>query len=143
MTAGRVPADTRRRVAEAAGERCGYCRNSQRVVGPLLEIDHIVPESRGGTSTDSQFGVEEVRDLIERFDTGPDLAAPRPHLRIIPGKPSGEPHVEETRIPSVSICVLHRSGYTTRDLVRFYPVLRSVAVAEAIELEASLAVRAA
>jgi hypothetical protein len=39
----------RQRVAEAARFRCGYCLTSQRVIGPLLEIDHIVPEARGGS----------------------------------------------------------------------------------------------
>lgn len=29
--------------------RCGYCLTSERIVGPLLEIDHIMPTSRGGT----------------------------------------------------------------------------------------------
>lgn len=33
----------------AAGFRCGYCLTSQRVIGPLLEIDHIVPQAQGGT----------------------------------------------------------------------------------------------
>lgn len=49
MRAARVSAALRRRVAEAAHFRCGYCLTSQHVIGPLLEIDHIVPESRGGT----------------------------------------------------------------------------------------------
>jgi len=40
----------RQRVAEAACFRCGYCLTSQRIIGPLLEIDHIIPEARGGTS---------------------------------------------------------------------------------------------
>jgi HNH endonuclease len=40
----------RQRVAEAARFRCGYCLTARRIVGPLLEIDHIIPEARGGTS---------------------------------------------------------------------------------------------
>ncbi|MCE7929645.1 MAG: HNH endonuclease [Chloroflexi bacterium CFX7] len=55
MSAGRIPATVRRRVAEAAHHRCGYCQTSSHVVGPLLEIDHIVPESRGGTSDESNL----------------------------------------------------------------------------------------
>ncbi len=45
----RVPDALRRRVAENAHFRCGYCQTSQRIVGPLLEIDHIMPQARGGT----------------------------------------------------------------------------------------------
>ena len=44
----RIPAALRQRVAEAAHFRCGYCLTAQRIVGPLLEIDHIVPQARGG-----------------------------------------------------------------------------------------------
>jgi len=43
-----ISPDLRRRVAETARHRCGYCLTSQRVIGPLLEVDHIMPESRGG-----------------------------------------------------------------------------------------------
>jgi len=45
----RIPAALRQRVAEAARFRCGYCLTTQRVVGPLLELDHIVPQAQGGT----------------------------------------------------------------------------------------------
>jgi len=44
-----IPAALRRRVAETARFRCGYCLTSQHIVGPLLEIDHIIPQARGGT----------------------------------------------------------------------------------------------
>jgi 5-methylcytosine-specific restriction endonuclease McrA len=40
----------RQRVAAIARFRCGYCSAAQRIIGPLLEIDHIIPEARGGTS---------------------------------------------------------------------------------------------
>lgn len=49
MSTARITAALRRRIAEASRYRCGYCQTSQRIIGPLLEIDHIVPESRGGT----------------------------------------------------------------------------------------------
>lgn len=45
----------RRRVAEAARSRCGYCLTSQRIIGPLLEIEHIIPEARGGTSEEDNL----------------------------------------------------------------------------------------
>ncbi len=38
----------KRRVREAAGHRCGYCLSPQRLVMARLEIEHIVPVSKGG-----------------------------------------------------------------------------------------------
>jgi hypothetical protein len=45
MSARAVSTALRQRVAEAARFRCGYCLTAQRIIGPLLEIDHIVPEA--------------------------------------------------------------------------------------------------
>ncbi len=50
-----ISAALRRRVAEAAHFRCGYCLTAQRIIGPLLEIDHFIPESRGGTSDEENL----------------------------------------------------------------------------------------
>ena len=91
-----------------------------------------------------QIGVEELLNLTGPFNgTGPDLLQPRPHLRIIPGKLSGQPHVVDTRIPSLSIYSLHRSGYVGEDIEYFYPDLSLPAIREAIDLETSLDNRAA
>jgi hypothetical protein len=43
MTSRAISAAARQRVAEAAHFRCGYCLTAQRIIGPLLEIDHIIP----------------------------------------------------------------------------------------------------
>jgi hypothetical protein len=55
MSAARLSVEIRRRVAEASRYRCGYCLTSQRVVGPFLEIDHIIPEARGGTDDEDNL----------------------------------------------------------------------------------------
>lgn len=49
LPAKHISAAIRQRVAETARLRCGYCLTSQHIIGPLLEIDHIVPQARGGT----------------------------------------------------------------------------------------------
>ena len=85
-----------------------------------------------------QIGVEELLDLIAPFDTGPDLLRPRPLLRILPGKLSGQPHVEDTRIGSLNIYSLHRSGYSIADITASYPTLADAPVDQAIDLETSL-----
>src|SRR4051794_19138781 len=38
------------RVRDAARNRCGYCLSPQHLVMARLEIDHIIPISKGGTS---------------------------------------------------------------------------------------------
>lgn len=55
MRRRRVTVSLRNRVAQAARYRCGYCLTSERVVGPALEIDHLVPESRGGRTTEDNL----------------------------------------------------------------------------------------
>ena len=49
MSKARVPKNIRLKVAAAAHYRCAYCQTAERIIGPLLEVDHIVPESLGGT----------------------------------------------------------------------------------------------
>jgi len=55
MSERRVPAALRRQVTERARFRCEYCQTSQAIVGPLLELDHIVPESHGGSGGESNL----------------------------------------------------------------------------------------
>jgi HNH endonuclease len=55
MSPSYISGALRQRVAAAAHFRCGYCLTSQRIIGPLLEIDHIVPEARGGTSDEENL----------------------------------------------------------------------------------------
>jgi hypothetical protein len=52
MTQGGLTPERRRRIAEASRFRCSYCLISQRIIGPLLELEHIIPISRGGTDDD-------------------------------------------------------------------------------------------
>lgn len=55
MSAVRLAKAVRDRVAEAARHRCGYCLTAETVVGTPMEIDHIIPQSRGGPSTDENL----------------------------------------------------------------------------------------
>ncbi len=50
-----VPAELRREVAAQARYRCGYCRTSETITGTPMEIDHYVPESRGGRTTEENL----------------------------------------------------------------------------------------
>lgn len=84
----------------------------------------------------------DVLDLVEAFETGPHLTRPREHLRIVPGKLTGEPHVEGTRVSTLTLYALHRAGYERGFVQEQYPGVPGVAIDEAIELEAALAVAA-
>jgi hypothetical protein len=48
VSAPAITEAVRRRVREAAGDMCGYCRSPQRLVMGRLEIEHIIPRARGG-----------------------------------------------------------------------------------------------
>jgi uncharacterized protein (DUF433 family) len=83
-------------------------------------------------------------DLIRPFGIhdgviGPDLARPGATLRIIPGKLSGEPHVEETRIQTQAIGALEARGLDPESIIELYPDLDFDNVLAAITLERRLA----
>ncbi len=51
----RISRLVRGRVAKDAGDRCGYCRTPQRIIGYRLTIDHIIPEAKGGRAVDENL----------------------------------------------------------------------------------------
>lgn len=71
--------------------------------------------------------------------TGPDLVRPRPHLRIVPGKVSGEPHLERSRITTQTIAALHDRVRSVEQVASYYPEMSLDAIREAVELERQLA----
>jgi uncharacterized protein (DUF433 family) len=83
-------------------------------------------------------------DLIRPFEihvgvVGPDLIRPGETLRIIPGKLSGEPHVEETRVQTQAIGALEARGLDPDSILELYPDLGIKNVTAAIALERRLA----
>ena len=87
---------------------------------------------------------ESTLDVLGAFHAdesaiGPDLLRPRPHLRIVPGKVSGEPHVERSRVTTVALSALSNRGYSEKPLARLYPTLPPPSIGEAIDLERALA----
>lgn len=46
---------TREKLAATAKHRCEYCQTAQAISGGQMHIEHIIPESRGGTSDESNL----------------------------------------------------------------------------------------
>jgi hypothetical protein len=46
-----IPLSLQRRVRERAGDRCEYCRISQRMQEATFHVDHIRPRREGGPNT--------------------------------------------------------------------------------------------
>jgi uncharacterized protein (DUF433 family) len=105
------------------------------------EVFVTAPE--GVESTYGEGVLPDTLNLIAPFDTettrGPHLHKPRPHLRIVPGKLAGAPHIERTRIETLTIAALQQRGFPPDKINRLYPDLEPDAIVEAIDLEQQLA----
>lgn len=110
-------------------------------VDPTGHVFIATPQRLEDTKRAGVF--EESLDLLGPLRVGegkgPDLIRPRPHLRIVPGKVSGEPHVAGSRITTQAILALYRRFGAIEHVVVLYPDLDREAIAEAVELETDLA----
>jgi len=83
-----VPTALRQRIAEAARFRCGYCLTSRHIVGPLLEIDHITPQARGGTDDEDNLFLacpmcnSHKADRVEAVDPESGMTVPLFNPRV-------------------------------------------------------------
>ena len=85
----------------------------------------------------------DLLDPIANESTGPlwlpNLRRPSPRTSVSPWVMAGEPCVDRTRIPSVSLWALRQErALGTVDIVRLYPGLTREDVEDAIELERRL-----
>jgi HNH endonuclease len=55
MTLPPVSESLRRRVREAARDRCGYCLSPQSLVMGTLEVEHLVPRAKGGSDEEENL----------------------------------------------------------------------------------------
>ena len=140
----------------------------RRALGRLHKLDSppghdghgsVWVDGQGELYLDNDAGPETVTgqaimpdaiDLIAPFTTqeglrGPNLASPRPQLRIAPGRLSGSPHVVHTRLETRALFALHRDGLDPDAIRTLYPYVSATQVGEAIDLErqleANLAIR--
>jgi uncharacterized protein (DUF433 family) len=106
-----------------------------------LRADGRLAWSEGGTTMLLKTGqgmLDQLTALVGASEIGPDLIRPRPGLRILPGKLSGEPHVAGTRILTAGLLALARRGYTFEEIRASYPELSEKALSEALDFEQSL-----
>lgn len=142
--------DVRRALRELA--RLGLDIWSSSYAGPPtpLRVDRrgkVYVDTGSMVETTFREGVlEETLDLLGPFEAddarGPDLVRPRPHLRIVPGKVSGEPHLDHSRITTQAVSALYDRFHDLDKVISFYPHADPAAIAEAIELERELHVAA-
>lgn len=117
--------------------------------GPAIAVDRsgkLYLRARETVETTSRQSPldPDLLDLVSPFPTiegtkGPDLQAPRPRLRIVPGKLAGAPHVEHTRIETQALAALARRGMPTTKLRALYPLADDAALDQALDLEHQLA----
>lgn len=55
MSRSRIPKNLRERVAAQSRYRCGYCLTQESVIGTPMELDHLIPESLGGTTEEDNL----------------------------------------------------------------------------------------
>jgi uncharacterized protein (DUF433 family) len=99
----------------------------------LLEGDQLT-DVGGQTLIDGAFDPVAPFGDDSHALLGPDLLHPRETLRIRPGKLSGEPHVDKTRVETQALFALASSGYQVADILKLYAFL-----SEALDLERQLA----
>src|SRR5215472_4080811 len=83
-----LPVEIERRVRETARHRCGYCLSPQRLVMARLEIEHIVPRSKGGSNDEANLWLScplcnrFKSDHTESLDTITQQVAPLFNPRV-------------------------------------------------------------
>lgn len=77
-----VSAEVEQRIRQVAKSRCGYCLSPQHLVMARLEIEHIIPLAKGGSSEEDNLWLacplcnRYKGDKIEAVDPQTGQAAP-------------------------------------------------------------------
>jgi uncharacterized protein (DUF433 family) len=139
--------DVRRALAEVAELGLDIWSSGYDGQGTPLRVDRAgkiyVDVGERIETTHREGVIGEALDLLGPFDTdeghGPDLIRPRPHLRIVPGKVSGEPHLDHSRITTLTVASLYDRFKDLDKVAALYPDVTLKAIEEAIDLERQLA----
>ena len=113
------------------------------------EVSHVTSLAADAPEVDEAVRCAETEtlDLLVPFrdgsSRGPDLRRPRPLLRIVPGKCSGEPHLLGTRLTTIAIRALVERGYDLDGVAELDPREDPEAIREAADLERQIALASA
>lgn len=102
----------------------------------------VIHVERGETVSGQQTFMETL-DLFAPFKFGVDLREPGLHLRIVPGRCAGEPHLAGTRLTTRTVAALAARGYGLDAIAKLYPGEDVDALGQALSLENKLADTAA
>ncbi|MEX2619204.1 MAG: DUF433 domain-containing protein [Egibacteraceae bacterium] len=131
-----------RRLMDTVGERLWSIDESGREIPTILvgRDGTVFLDERPLSTLGGQVVLEHDQlDLLAPFDRGVDLRVPRPRLRIVPGKVAGEPHLLGSRLTTRTVAGLAARGLSVAQIAALYPHEEPEALAEAVELERSLA----
>ena len=135
----------RKALAELERRGLDLWDDSARSPGSPLRVDSsakIFVVAEDVSRVDGQQSLAGTLDLLGPFEgdgrRGPDLVRPRPNLRIIPGRVSGEPHLAGSRITTQVAAALHRNIADVEKIAALYPGFDASIFEEAIEFEFSL-----
>ena len=131
----RISAQLERRIREAAQNRCGYCRSPQHLVMARLEIEHIIPLSKGGGNDEDNLWL--ACPLCNRYKgnkteavdplTGQEVALFNPRSQIwrehFRWSEDGLRIIGLTPVGRATVAALHLSDDPDALLVRSYWVL--------------------
>lgn len=138
--------DVRRALAELEHRRLDIWDDDAGEPDSPLRVDQagkICLQVDGVAETGAQMALPGTLDLLGPFECGqqrgPDLLRPRPRLRIIPGKMSGEPHLAGSRITTQVAAALYERIPDAQRIAALYGDLDAGWFEEAIEFEHSLA----
>ena len=107
---------------------------------PTIAVDasgHVFHIERS-EDVSGQRAFDDVLDLFAPFEDGPDLREPDAHLRIVPGRCAGEPHLLGTRLTTRTVAALAERGYDLGTIAALYPDEDVDALGEALRFEQRL-----
>lgn len=108
----------------------------------LRQPDGSVADLDGQAPLDETW-LDPLQPFEEAGLRGPDLVRPRRHLRIVPGKLAGEPHLHDSRLTSMTVSALSRRGFPLAQIIEMYPHEDQEVIREAIDLEQEITQAAA
>ena len=148
LTVGAELGEPAAEVAEAVGQLdLEAAAGDGKARGGLVPVRRLVADRSGallraedgpGPHQVDLLGPFQAADEAEATVRGPDLLRPRPHLRIVPGKLGGEPHLAGSRLPTRSIAALAGRGLGPAEIASLFLDQTRAAITEAIELERQL-----